>query len=54
MIRLIRAHSDLLIGAAGLAAAVFMSCVLGPTLDSQSPIHTAQDGGSKTAYASKE
>ncbi|WP_454695704.1 hypothetical protein [Achromobacter aegrifaciens] len=52
--RLLRAHGDLLIGAAALCAGVFMSCVLGPTLDAQSPTLTTQDGGSKTAYAAKD
>lgn len=36
MIRLLRAHGDLLIGAAALCAGVFMACVLGPTLDKDS------------------
>lgn len=53
--RLLRAHGDMLIGATALAAGVFMSCVLGPTLDAQSKSTlTACEGCGKTAVAAKE
>lgn len=51
--RLLRAHGDMLVGAAALAAGVFMACVLGPTLDAKSTL-TACDGCGKTAVAAKE
>lgn len=51
--RLLRAHGDLMIGAAALAAGVFMSCVLGPTLDAQSTL-TACEGCGKTAVAARQ
>lgn len=51
--RLLRTHSDMLIGAVALAAGVFMACVLGPTLDAQSTLTACQDCG-KTAVAAKE
>ena len=52
--RLLRAHGDLLIRAAALCAGVFMSCVLGPTLDAQSPTLTACEGCGKTAVAARQ
>ncbi|CAB3928947.1 hypothetical protein [Achromobacter deleyi] len=52
--RLLRAHGDLLIGFASLATGVFMACVLGPTLDSQSTPYPTCEGCGKTAVAAKE
>lgn len=52
--RFLRAHGDLLIGSACLAAGVFMACVLGPTLDSQSTPYPTCEGCGKTAVAAKE
>lgn len=52
--RLLRAHGDLLIGAASLAAGVLMACVLGPTLDGQSTPYPTCEGCGKTAVAAKE
>lgn len=54
MIRLLRAHGDLLIGAASLAAGVLMACVLGPTLDARSTPYPTCEGCGKTAVAAKE
>ncbi|MFY4219708.1 hypothetical protein [Achromobacter xylosoxidans] len=51
--RLLRAHGDLLLGAAALCAGVFMACVLGPTLDAQSTL-TACEGCGKTAVAARQ
>ena len=51
--RLLRAHGDMLIGAAALPAGVFMACVLGPTLDAQSTL-TACEGCGKSAVAAKD
>ncbi|CAB3889035.1 hypothetical protein LMG26788_03742 [Achromobacter pulmonis] len=51
--RLLRAHGDLLIGAAALCVGVFMACVLGPTLDAQSTL-TACEGCGKTAVAARQ
>ncbi|WP_200923987.1 hypothetical protein [Bordetella bronchiseptica] len=53
MIRLLRTHGDMLIGAVALAAGVFMACVLGPTLDHHDEIANDSRGG-KTAYAAKD
>lgn len=55
--RLLRAHGDLLIGAAALCVGVFMACVLGPTLDAQSKSKstpTACEGCGKTAVAARQ
>lgn len=52
--RLLRAHSDLLIGFASLAAGVLMACVLGPTLDSQSTPYPTCEGCGKTAVAARQ
>lgn len=52
--RLLRAHGDLLIGTASLAAGVLMACVLGPTLDSQSNPYPTCEGCGKTAVAARQ
>ncbi|MFY2570156.1 hypothetical protein [Achromobacter ruhlandii] len=52
--RLLRAHSDLLIGAASLAAGVLMACVLGPTLDRESSPYPTCEGCGKTAVAARQ
>lgn len=53
--RLLRAHGDLLIGAAALCVGVFMACVLGPTLDAKSKSTlTACEGCGKTAVAARQ
>lgn len=50
--RFLRAHGDLLVGVAALAAGVILACVLGPTIDRHNEI--AKDGRGKTAYAAKQ
>ena len=51
--RLLRAHGDMLIGAAALTAGVFMACVLGPPLAAHSTL-TACEGCGKSAVAAKD